>query len=684
METARPGDHEHELPSYLQASSKLGASSSKVDEQFRMGVEQSLGLTRETRRSFSGVTDRRQWPPWRKTLAACIEHRRFDALLGIVVLSNVVVMCYEVDRNAGCGPDGCAGRTIELLNLLFTIFYTAECTVRMAVYRSKIVADRWNILDICIVIVGWLEQVISMFDALQTLSEQIPFNINFLRLFRVARLFRATRILEVFPELHMMITGVFRAMMAMFWGFLMILCLVLLWAILAVELIHPLNRHIVHDDEWCNEAFGSVLKATLIFFQTMVAGDSWGHCSIHIINKHPFTFFVFASALISVQLGFMNLILSVIVDSASKAREEVKAEKLREESSHRAEYTAKLLDLLESIDTDGSGTLSFEELHEGYQASPTLRSIITQLGLQQEDLRLLFDVMDADRSGAISYHEFIRYISNVQNAEQLQQHLVLARLFKRTSGDLGGVGGGGSFLGGRSQSGRSISLPSPSLRSSSGRLHIKSRQSGANGGSPKPPHQELRQEKKPFSEPEPAEEQGPPEQPPLDELHDLAQQVWNRDAQFSNSLAQLMQEFEVLSQNVQQLAASSALASGTFQDIGPGSRLSATQRQCQEQGRDGNLFEGGGGPSPGAALKQSSRGPRQNQSLWPRPAEGDIDGPADGPTNSERYNPESEGGTAAQINRRLSRDKAEAVRAGRSAKAGPSDEPSDMIFIDMT
>eukprot|EP00971_Amphidinium_carterae_P015120 298670-Amphidinium_carterae.1 len=44
-------------------------------------------------------------------------------------------------------------------------------------------------------------------------------------------------------------------------------------------------------------------KATLIFFQTMVAGDSWGHCTISIINKHPATFLVFASALISVQLG---------------------------------------------------------------------------------------------------------------------------------------------------------------------------------------------------------------------------------------------------------------------------------------------------------------------------------------------------------------------------------------------
>mmetsp|Transcript_26681 Transcript_26681/g.61395 ORF Transcript_26681/g.61395 Transcript_26681/m.61395 type:complete len:657 (-) Transcript_26681:144-2114(-) len=620
-----------------------------------------------------------EWPPWRKRLAECLESRRFDALLGMVVLSNVIVMCIEVDRNADCGVDECidrVGRTISVLNLLYTLFYTAECILRMFAYRSQLVQDHWNILDLCIVIVSWLEQVISLFDALQTLSEQIPFNINFLRLFRVARLFRATRILEVFPELHMMITGVFRAMMAMFWGFIMILCLVLLWAILAVELIHPLNKHIAHDDDWCQEAFGSVPKATLIFFQTMVAGDSWGHCTISIINKHPATFLVFASALISVQLGFMNLILSVIVDSASKAREELKEEQAQKESSHHAEYTAKLLDLLESIDTDGSGALSYEELHEGYLASATLRGIVGQLGLQQEDLRLLFDVMDTDRSGAISYHEFIRYISNVQNTEQLQQHLLLARLFKRRdSADLGDKSG----LGVRSQSGRSVrsaTVQSPvginTANFSSGRTHKLQHSNsgtncfGASSGSPPRPARGS------TSDPEPAVERT--QEAPKDELHELAQIVCRRDAQFSNSLALLMQEFDVLSQNVQHLATSAAVAVGE--------EMHQSTRQYFEHSH--HLAEG---PSPGAALK-SARGPRNAQSLWPRPAGGDIDGPGNGSHNNERPNPESEGGCGAQMTPSVSRDRghkdAEPARARRSAKADPADEPSDMIFIDMS
>jgi len=40
------------------------------------------------------------------------------------------------------------------------------------------------------------------------------------------------------------------------------------------------------------------------------------------VTESPLTFIIFAGALVTVQLGFTNLILSVIVDKAAEAREE--------------------------------------------------------------------------------------------------------------------------------------------------------------------------------------------------------------------------------------------------------------------------------------------------------------------------------------------------------------------------
>ena len=74
-------------------------------------------------------------------------------------------------------------------------------------------------------------------------------------------------------------------------------------------------------NEFCLAAFSSIFEAIVIYFQTLVAGDSWGQCMIPIVHHHPWTILFFAAALITVTLGFMNLILAVIVDNATKARE---------------------------------------------------------------------------------------------------------------------------------------------------------------------------------------------------------------------------------------------------------------------------------------------------------------------------------------------------------------------------
>merc|ERR1712232_1172097 len=73
------------------------------------------------------------------------------------------------------------------------------------------------------------------------------------------------------------------------------------------------------DCERCGRAFESVFASMLTFTQQIVAGDSWGVVTLPIIEAHPWTAVFFVSVLVSIQLGLMNLILSVIVDKAQQA-----------------------------------------------------------------------------------------------------------------------------------------------------------------------------------------------------------------------------------------------------------------------------------------------------------------------------------------------------------------------------
>merc|ERR1719197_293668 len=71
----------------------------------------------------------------------------------------------------------------------------------------------------------------------------------------------------------------------------------------------------------CERAFASVMSANLTFFQTIIAGDSWGRVAIPVVEEYPLAAIIFIGSLFSVVVGIMNLIVAVLVDTASEARE---------------------------------------------------------------------------------------------------------------------------------------------------------------------------------------------------------------------------------------------------------------------------------------------------------------------------------------------------------------------------
>merc|ERR1712072_798305 len=75
------------------------------------------------------------------------------------------------------------------------------------------------------------------------------------------------------------------------------------------------------------------------------------------------------------------------------------------------------LNICHDMDADGSGELSKEELLEGYDEREDFREAITELSLCREDLTIAFAGMDADKSGAVSYMEFVNKIYKLKDTD---------------------------------------------------------------------------------------------------------------------------------------------------------------------------------------------------------------------------------------------------------------------------
>lgn len=376
--------------------------------------------------------DESGWGYWRLECSRLLdknfqnsEANVLDTVMGIFVVINIVLMIQETDFVATCVTAGkpgvaCVPFWMVSMNWLLLFVYTLEVGLRMFVLRGGFFFIGWNLLDLGIVLVGLAGGVLHHAEDFARLQ--------LLRIVRVARVLRVAKLLNRFPTLKNLIMGFSGAMQAMFWGLLLILLLLTMWSILAVEVIHPINIQLYAEDDhnWCAEAFSTVLRATLLFFQTLVAGDSWGQCAIPIINKAPLLYVIFALSLVTVQLGFTNLVLAVVVDKAAEAREGNKESQLEEKRKGEARSIEMWREIMRRVDTDGSGTVNMEELLEGFQ-DPTVRTSLELLNIGKDDFTQLFDLLDKDGSGDVRYEEFVAALHNAFSQDP-RLYMMMVRL----------------------------------------------------------------------------------------------------------------------------------------------------------------------------------------------------------------------------------------------------------------
>jgi len=336
----------------------------------------------------------------------------FDSVIGVLVVFNIIIMIIETDATATCeleSPDLCIPRWAVVVNMILLGVYSLEAVLRMFVYRLSFFASKWNILDLSIVFCGVCGALLEDVDAFK--------RVNILRLLRVARIIRVAKILKRFPVLMNFIGGFVGAMQAMIWGLILILMMLVMWSLMAVELIYPESQKIEWGDgDPCKVAFESVWRSTLTLFQTLVAGDSWGACAIPIIDFAPYTYMIFALSLVTVQLGFTNLVLAVIVDKANEARELNKEERLKEKKKSEEACLDMWQAVMKSVDSDGNGTINEQELLEGYKI-PNVRENLKELNIGQKDLKDLFRLMDCEDKGELEYDKFVDCFRKAQQQD---------------------------------------------------------------------------------------------------------------------------------------------------------------------------------------------------------------------------------------------------------------------------
>lgn len=329
---------------------------------------------------------------------------------GSITLLVVVQMCLGIHQTDLAAANIDAPLWMRLVTCSCLMIYCIEIGVRFYVYRLDFFRSKWHWLDLGVVAID----VVGVLLAVATSGKSPLFAV--LRVFRVFRVARAAKLLRFFPELFIMVHSLAGTIRVVFWAILMVLLMMTVFSIMAVDIIHPINVTITRPGDRCWNAFDSVFSSNLTFLQVIVAGDSFGACTMPIMRAKPWTVLYFTAVLATLGLGAMNLVLSAIVDRAQEVRSE------NEHLLHLAKVEAyeRAKNAIVNVcatDLAENGMVTLEALLYAADNHDVFSGALEKLSLGKADVQTIYFMMDEERIGSVSYEEFGEHLFKLKTQE---------------------------------------------------------------------------------------------------------------------------------------------------------------------------------------------------------------------------------------------------------------------------
>jgi len=364
--------------------------------------------------------------PWRRRMNVILHHNLFQYVVSFVICSNAFfigvasqVEALNASRNFEARSRGELGslaspRYFQTIDRCFCLFFIAELLFRFFAEALDFFLGedkKWNWLDLALVITS----------IAQEFAESADF--SFLRVFRVLRAVRIMRVVHVvkmFTGLRLILVAIIGAVMPLMWAFVFLLLVIYVFGIIiqdqvsnyidSFDILPVITGDNLGDDAkaiLAMQKFCPTLAMTLqSLFMSVTGGVSW------IELWEPFQHMAwYLSCLYTLYIGFMvlgalNVVTGIFVEGAMKAAENDTDAVIHAEMEWKQSCFNTLKRLFLACDTDGSGTISFDEFKSQTQKAE-VRDMFTALELDVLEAEGLFRLLDLRGLGEVSIEEFV-------------------------------------------------------------------------------------------------------------------------------------------------------------------------------------------------------------------------------------------------------------------------------------
>jgi voltage-gated sodium channel len=243
----------------------------------------------------------------RASLAAFVEHPRFQNFILAVIVFNAVILGLETSPSlmAEIGP------ALVFLDTLALSIFVVEITLKLIAFRMAFFRSGWNVFDFLIV-------AISLAPATEGFA-----------VLRALRVLRVLRAIHFVPSLRRVVEGLVKALPGMGSVFMLMSLIFYIGSVMATKLFQATFP------DW----FGSVGASAYSLFQIMTL-ESWSMGIVRpVMEVHPWAWAFFVPFILVTTFAVVNLVVGLVVNSMQEAHA---VEAVAQTDEYRENVLAKL------------------------------------------------------------------------------------------------------------------------------------------------------------------------------------------------------------------------------------------------------------------------------------------------------------------------------------------------------
>lgn len=331
-----------------------------------------------------------------------VDDVRFTAFSACVIILNAAYIGIETDYNEPHVDDDTMWLIFETC---FSTYFVIELILRWLAYGSRtFIGDAWNIFDIFIVSTAAVDLILTL--AVEGNEEANKLTI--LRIFRIFRSVRIFRLLRFFRKLWLLVSSIAGASKLLVWVWILLVIIIYIFAVFMTRVVGK-----NHGENPVVQKHVGDIGASMFTFFVIMTTESWPDICRALGEVEPISFAVIILYMAVTFYAVLNVVIAVIVDVTLSRASEIKDDKSQLALKEEQRVFTKIYEVFHKADENGDGLLTKEEFEEALKLKE-VRENLHGVKVNPRDADELFDILDQDESGTLTYTEFINGVQRAR------------------------------------------------------------------------------------------------------------------------------------------------------------------------------------------------------------------------------------------------------------------------------